>query len=96
LIREYVQKTFKYRPKMPHFYINELAVSPEFQGKGYGKVLMEYAENITNKNPFSNGIALDTSNPENVKFYERLGYEVTKKFRFHGIKGYSMMKKITD
>jgi ribosomal protein S18 acetylase RimI-like enzyme len=93
LIREYVQKTFKYRPKMPHFYINELAVSPEFQGKGYGKALMEYAENISGKHLSYRVIALDTSNPENVKFYERLGYEVTKKFRFHGIKGFSMVKK---
>lgn len=93
LIKEYVQKASRYRPAVPHFYINELAVSPEFQGKGYGKALMEYVENISGNHLLYRVIALDTSNPENVKFYERLGYEVTKKFRFHGIKGFSMAKK---
>jgi ribosomal protein S18 acetylase RimI-like enzyme len=92
MIREYALKAMRNRPKSPHFYINELAVSPEYQGKGYGKALMKYIENLSNNHSLSTGIALDTSNPENVKMYEHLGYNITYKFRFHGIKGYSMFK----
>jgi ribosomal protein S18 acetylase RimI-like enzyme len=92
MIREYYAKAIKNRPKAPHFYINEIAVKKEFQGRGYGKALLNYAENISDSIPASTGVALDTSNPENIKLYEHLGYKLTKKFRFHGIKGYSMFK----
>jgi ribosomal protein S18 acetylase RimI-like enzyme len=92
MIREYYSKAIKNRPKAPHFYINEIAVKKEFQGRGYGKALLEYAESICDSNQASTGVALDTSNPENIKLYEHLGYKLTKKFRFHGIKGYSMFK----
>ena len=92
MIREYYAKAIKNRPKAPHFYINEIAVKMDFQGRGYGKALLEYAENISDSIPASTGVALDTSNPENIKLYEHLGYKLTKKFRFHGIKGYSMFK----
>jgi ribosomal protein S18 acetylase RimI-like enzyme len=92
MIREYYSKAIKNRPKAPHFYINEIAVNKEFQGRGYGKALLNYAESLSDSNPASTGVALDTSNPENIKFYEHLGYKLTKKFRFHGIKGYSMFK----
>jgi len=92
MIREYYSKAIKNRPKAPHFYINEIAVKKEFQGRGYGKALLEYAESISDSIPASTGVALDTSNPENIKLYEHLGYKLTKKFRFHGIKGFSMFK----
>jgi ribosomal protein S18 acetylase RimI-like enzyme len=93
MIREYYSKAIKNRPKATHFYINELAVRKEYQGRGYGKALLEYVENISDNNPLSKGVALDTSNSANLKFYEHFGYKLTKKFRFHGIKGYSMFKK---
>jgi ribosomal protein S18 acetylase RimI-like enzyme len=92
MIREYALKAMRNRPKASHYYINELAVSPEYRGKGYGKALMKFVENLSNNHSLSTGIALDTSNPENIKMYEHLGYNVTYKFRFHGIKGYSMFK----
>ncbi len=92
MIREYASKAMANRPKEPHFYINELAVSHEHQRRGYGRALMEYVENLSNEQVLSTGIALDTSNPDNVKMYEHLGYKVTSEFKFHGIKGYSMFK----
>jgi len=93
IIREYYAKTLKYRYKKPHYYINELAVSPEFQGSGFGKEMMKYVENSSDNDVNSYGIALDTSNPKNVKYYENLGYKVNGKFRLHGIKGFSMFKR---
>lgn len=93
MIREYASKAMAKRPKAPHFYINELAVSQEHQRRGYGKALMEYVENLSNEHALSTGIALDTSNPDNVKMYKHLGYKVISEFRFHGIRGYSLFKK---
>jgi ribosomal protein S18 acetylase RimI-like enzyme len=93
MIREFYTKAVKNRPKTPHFYINELAVKNKYQGRGYGKALMNYVEEISRNDTFSIGVALDTSNPDNVKLYEHLEYKVTKKFRFYGINGYSMFKR---
>jgi len=92
LIREFVTYTFRYRPREPHYYINELAVLPEYQGRGIGKVLLNYVENLSLQGKKSAGTALDTSNPDNVAFYQHLGYKVVSEFRFHGLKGFSMYK----
>jgi ribosomal protein S18 acetylase RimI-like enzyme len=92
LIREFVTYTFRYRSREPHYYINELAVLPEYQGRGIGKMLLNYIENLSFNDKKSAGTALDTSNPDNVAFYQHLGYKVVGEFRFHGLKGFSMYK----
>jgi ribosomal protein S18 acetylase RimI-like enzyme len=51
-----------------------VAVSPEAQGKGVGKLLMSYLENLAQEKGFT-GIVLDAR--ENaVKFYLSIGYEI--------------------
>jgi ribosomal protein S18 acetylase RimI-like enzyme len=51
-----------------------VAVSPEMQGKGVGKLLMTYLENIAQQKGFTE-IVLDAR--ENaVKFYQSIGYEI--------------------
>jgi len=94
VIRDFVEHTFRYRPYVPHYYINELAVLPGYQGKGIGKSLMKYVEDLSVHHEKSKGVALDTTNPDNVPLYKHLGYKTTGKFRFHGLKGYSMFKKM--
>jgi GNAT superfamily N-acetyltransferase len=94
LIGEYSMKSRKFKIKEPHFYFNELAVSPKMQGKGYGKKMFEYIESKCLEHPTAKGIALDTPNPNNVKIYKHLGYKVLHKFKFYSLTGYTMYKKI--
>jgi ribosomal protein S18 acetylase RimI-like enzyme len=94
LIGEFSGLTMKHRPKEPHYYLNDLAVSEKYRRKGYGKALMEYAENECLLNPFTSITALDTTNPDNVRLYEKYGYSVNTEYDFMGIKCYSMYKII--
>jgi ribosomal protein S18 acetylase RimI-like enzyme len=51
-----------------------VAVSPKMQGRGVGKLLMNYLENIAQQKGFTE-IVLDAR--ENaVKFYQSIGYEI--------------------
>ena len=59
-----------------NLYIHRLAVDPQFQKKGIGKKLMDYAEDFAKKNNFIS-VRLDTfsKNKNNMRFYERRGYK---------------------
>lgn len=59
-----------------NYYIHRVAVHPQYQGKGYARKLMDFAEDLVKK---SDGISirLDTfsQNLRNQKFYEARGYQ---------------------
>jgi len=93
-IGEYAMTSGKFRPEVPHFYLNELAVIPEMQGRGIGPKLMLSVEPECLKHPTTKGTALDTTNIRNVNLYKRLGYEVVQEFEFYELTGYSMFKSI--
>ena len=59
-----------------NLYIHRLAVDPQFQKKGIGKKLMDYAEDFAKKNDFVS-VRLDTfsKNKNNMRFYEHRGYK---------------------
>ena len=70
-----------------------VAVSPEVQGKGIGKLLMNYLESIAQEKGFTE-IILDAR--ENaVKFYLSIGYEIIKEsyLLFGVIPHFKMIKK---
>lgn len=58
-----------------NLYIHRLAVSPQFQGKGYAQKLISFAENYAITNKFTS-IRLDTfsQNKRNQKFYKQQNY----------------------
>jgi len=63
-------------PNENNIYIHRLAVGPEYQGKGYAQILMNFAEKYGRDNKY-NSIRLDTfsQNKRNQKFYEQRGYQ---------------------
>ena len=72
-----VYKNVKWLTKgVKNLYIHRLAVDPQFQKKGIGKKLMDYAEDFAKKNNFIS-VRLDTfsKNKNNMRFYERRGYK---------------------
>lgn len=62
-----------YHPTEPHWYLAILGVEPKQQGKGYGSALIQ---NILQECDCTQTPAyLESSNPSNVPFYERHGFE---------------------
>ena len=59
-----------------NLYIHRLAVHPDFQKKGVGKILMDFAEKYAKEKKFAS-VRLDTFsvNKRNLKFYESRGYQ---------------------
>lgn len=72
-----------YHPPEPHWYLWCLGVDPRCQGRGVGSALMRHmlaridAERATS--------FLEASDPKNVPFYERHGYEVLGVIELHGL-----------
>jgi len=94
LIGEYSMKSRRYKIDKPHFYFNELAVTPKEQGRGYGKRMFGYVELQCRKYRAAKGVWLDTPNPNNVKIYKYFGYKVKHRFKFNNLTGYVMCKEI--
>ncbi len=62
-------------PNVNNVYIHRLAVHPDFQGKGYARQLMDFAEARARRHHFVS-IRLDTfsKNEGNQRFYANRGY----------------------
>ncbi|MFC2069116.1 GNAT family N-acetyltransferase [Chloroflexota bacterium] len=62
-------------PKESHWHLDPIGVTPDLHGQGIGSQMMEYYCNHVD----SLGMAAyheTDSRPENVKFYERFGFQV--------------------
>lgn len=59
----------------PHWYLLTLAVHPDHQGRGFGGRLVRHGLSRAEREGLP--CYLETSNPKNIAFYERLGFRVT-------------------
>lgn len=61
-------------------YIHQISIEPEFQHKGYGHALMQYIEEVAEKERCDT-VELDYWGKNNaaVDFYEKEGYEFLQK-----------------
>jgi len=64
-------------PDEPHWYLIQLGVSSAAQGRGLGRLIVETA--IERAESDGTPCYLETSNPANVGFYERFGFEVVER-----------------
>ena len=62
---------------LPHFYVVEIGVRPEAQGRGCARALLDQVHRLSAAHPTSAGVALDTENPANISLYRQFGYQVT-------------------
>ena len=63
----------KYHPAEPHWYLPLIGVDPAHQGKGHGDVLMTHALARCDRDHAP--AYLESSNPRNIPFYRRYGFE---------------------
>lgn len=65
--------------------VHRLAVAPEYQGRGYAKMLMDFAEEYAVDHNYTS-IRLDafTQNPRVLKFYEMRNYQIRGPVYFEG------------
>ena len=73
------------RPLRPHFYLGVLGVTPSRQGAGLGGVLVEPV--LVECDRCGHVAHLESSNPRNLGFYERSGFEPIDDFRCGGPSG---------
>lgn len=63
----------RYHPAEPHWYLPLIAVDPAHQGQGHGAILMAYALALCDRDHAP--AYLESSNPRNIPFYRRQGFE---------------------
>lgn len=79
LVMELLERFAAARPQgPPHYYLSLLGTHPEHRGAGLGMALL--AENLATIDDQGMPAYLESSNPENVGRYERLGFELIGEF----------------
>lgn len=74
----------------PHCHLGPIGVHPEIHGQGIGSQLMqEYCSDVDRINVSG---FLETDRPENVTFYERFGFRLTRTARVLGVESYFMRR----
>ncbi len=68
------------RPKQPHWYLTILGTDPQAQGSGVGGALL--APILDRCDQTGATAYLESSNPDNVTYYHRFGFEVTSEIAF--------------
>lgn len=60
---------------VPYFYIDTIAVHPDYQGKGYARGLIEHVSDMSHRHSTSGAVCLSTEDAENHAFYRHLEFE---------------------
>ncbi len=77
-------------PDLPHLHLGPIGVSPGMQGHGVGTALMDRYIKRLNQDRIAG--YLETDKPENVKFYEKFGFHVTREEKLIGVPTWYMWR----
>ncbi len=80
-------------PKEPHLYLQTLGVDPAFQGKSYGKALLDRLALEARARPEIAGVYLETGTEANVAFYSSKGYEILGELYPLGVRQWQMFQR---
>ncbi len=77
-------------PSEPHGHLGPIAVHPQRQGQGIGKLLMTiYCNDLTQKKEMG---YLETDRPENIPFYEKFGFSIIEELPVLGVPTWLMQR----
>ncbi len=93
-ITDYILQSHKELMKEPHWYLANIGVDPDHQGKGYGSKLIKPMLERIEKEGYS--VFLETNFEGNVSLYEHLGFELVDEMKIPEteIINWAMIKKI--
>ena len=77
-----MEQVGKGHPEEPHWYLPAMGVDPRYQGKGKGSVLLD--RSLQGCDPTCDLAYLESTNPVNVPFYQRLGFRVIGTIQIDG------------
>jgi ribosomal protein S18 acetylase RimI-like enzyme len=82
-------------PEQDAMLLDNIAVLPEAQGKGFGRRLLDFAENTAREAGF-HAIRLYTNEAmtENIALYSRIGYTETHRIEENGLRRVYMRKAL--
>jgi len=66
---------------VPNVHLNVIAVRQASQGRGLGRLLLDYVHDLSRRRPGSQGVTLTTEVASNVHLYEHMGYQVVGQAR---------------
>ena len=94
-VRDTVQAVLVLIPESDCLLLDNIAVAPQAQGKGYGRDLMQFAEHAARRAGYAN-IRLYTQEKmtENIVIYKRYGYVETHRAEEIGLKRVFMKKAL--
>lgn len=71
-----------FHPQEPHWYLPLIGVDPLWQGRGYGRMLMEHVLHSCDRD--GHPAYLEATSPTNRRFYERHGFRTIGEIRSAG------------
>ena len=77
----YIQVANFFAARPPHHHLNMIGVRRAQQHRGLARTLLEAVHAAAGADPESAGVSLTTERSENLKFYERFGYNVVGQAR---------------
>jgi len=83
----------QHHPREPHLYLQTLGVDPPFQGKGYGRALLDRLALEARVRPEIAGVYLETGTEANVAFYSSKGYEILSELYPLGVRQWRMYQR---
>lgn len=89
-ILEWRREWTKRDPDTDHYHLGPIAVLPEFQGRGIGKLMMQHFCELADEARISAYLATDRH--ENVGFYEMSGFSVTEQAIILGVPNWFMTR----
>lgn len=69
-------------PEEPHWYLGVIGSDPSVRGGGFGRALMQYR--LDRVDAEHAPAYLESSNPDNIPYYQRFGFEVTEEVSLPG------------
>jgi len=81
----------RHDPKDSHWHLGPLAVDAHLQGQGVGSRMMRVF--CARMDAAGEDAYLETDKPENVRFYERFGFEVVGQEEVLGVPNWFMLRK---
>ncbi len=69
-------------PTAPYYHLVMIAVHPNFQGRGYGRQLLDRIHALSESHPTSTGVWVETDTQQNILMYEHFGYMLEEKLKF--------------